>query len=376
LDEQNETKRQVEWAAWLRERNFADKSIKVLEKLNANRSNGRKESLEQYRTDLLIAEEKHIWESTYNQAQGDLDIAKVICQLDAFYHNYRTELQNRYLLQRKVAQLPELEAYMTNIDSAFKDSVLFQISQNVFQVLQKNLPTIEETQELMIFLNKNEDSLSGDTLEHLFTYLRNFYTLLINGGNVEYLPILHKLNQDNLERGFFLINGKISHHAYLNLVVVAIRMKEYAWAKQITETYKDSILNGDEGGYYYKLTTVYRLFAEGQFHEALEYLPDPPVDSILHQKIRRLELQLYYEVRSELLEYKIDAFRKYLERTAAKSISANLKEMNVNFINLILQLTQSPPKNKARAEQLTKRIQNKKLVAERSWLLEKAKELG
>ncbi len=376
LDEQNETKRQVEWAAWLREKNLADRSIKVLEKLKNISAENRKESLHQYRMDLLIAEEKHIWESTQNQAQGDLDIAQVICQLDVYYHNYRTELQNRYLLQKKVAQLPELEDYMEHVHAAYQQSILFQVSENIFNVLEKGLPTIEETQQLVAFLQENSEALSKETLEHLYTYMRNFYTLLINAGNVEYLAVLHNLNQDNLERGFFLVNGKISHHAYLNIAVVAIRMKAFDWAKKITEEYKDLILNGDENGLYYKLNTVYRLFAEGLFEEALDFLPDPPLSSIYHQKFRRLELQLYYELRSELLEYKIDAFRKYLERTATKSLSANLREMNVNFLNLILQLTQSPPKSKARAEQLMKRIQNKKLLAERAWLLEKAKELA
>lgn len=376
LTEANAPHRQVEWAAWLRSKNLGDRSLKVIEKLKKRRTEEQKESIELYRTNLQIAEEKHIWESLHNQAAGDLDIPEVIYHLEIYYQNYRTELQNRFLLQKKVAQLPSLEVYLESVQNTHPESILLKLSQGIFQVLKKDIPTLEETQELLTFLQEHEALISYDTLENLYTYLRNFYTLLINNSNDQFLPILHELNKDNLQRGYFLANGKISHHAYLNLVAVAIRVHDFEWAKRVTEQFKDSIVTGDEEGFYYKLNQVYCLFAEKRFEEALNCLTDPPAHSIFHARIRRLEIQLYFELKSDLLTYKIDAFRKYNERTASKSISAQLKEMNVNFLNLILQLSQSPPKDKVRAAQLINRINSKKRIAERSWLLEKARELG
>jgi hypothetical protein len=50
--------------------------------------------------------------------------------------------------------------------------------------------------------------------------------------------------------------------------------------------------------------------------------------------------------------------------------------MYIEFFNIMLQLTQSPPKDKKRSQQLIERINKKKLLADRAWLLEKARELG
>ncbi len=91
---------------------------------------------------------------------------------------------------------------------------------------------------------------------------------------------------------------------------------------------------------------------------------------------RRLELKIYYELQSELLPSKIDAFKMYISRAGNKTFSPNLSELFTNFGNFVLQLSQSLPGDKKRSEQLISRIEAKKLVGERGWLLEKARELG
>jgi hypothetical protein len=113
-----------------------------------------------------------------------------------------------------------------------------------------------------------------------------------------------------------------------------------------------------------------------RFEEAIDHLPDASSSTYYHHMVRRLELKIYYELRSDLLLYKIDAFRKYIERTLHKTISANLWAMDLNFLNILIQLNQSPLKNKARSARLIARIESKKALADRPWLLEKARELG
>ncbi len=92
---------------------------------------------------------------------------------------------------------------------------------------------------------------------------------------------------------------------------------------------------------------------------------------------RRLELKIYYELHSDLLDHKIDAFKMFISRAGRKVFSANLHELFTNFVNFVRQLSQSQgPQAKKRSQTLIKRINEKKMVAERLWLLEKAKELG
>lgn len=376
FSEYREEDQQVDWAKWLRERGLSERSRQMINKLKKQEAQDSAASLERYRTSVWIAEEDHLWELNHNQAKGDLSIPTLIYQLDLYFYNYRTELANRYLLQQKLTQLPVADFFEKGVDVYRNDSIHLQISQKIYNLLKEDLPPEREIQGLILLLNNHENNLSSLSLDHFYAYLRNFCTLLINAGNSEFIPLLHQINKDNLNREFFLLFGKISPHAFLNLVQIAIRAKEISWAKQFIGAYKTKIIGGDETQFYYRLTMAQCHFAEENFEEALIYLPDAPSNSHHHHMVRRLELKIYYEQGSDLLLYKLDAFRKFIERTAPKTLAANLREMDLNFLNILLQLSQSPPKDKARSERLIKRIKDKKLLADGAWLLEKAKELG
>ncbi len=341
-----------------------------------NKSDGREESLERYRLDLMIAEEKHELQSVQNQINGDLGIPELINSLDFYYYNYRTELANRYLLQQKGLPLPDLNTEEKVESYIQKSSLLYQISAWIGDLLKKERPSPDEFQSLFQLLKTQEKCIPFQTQAQLFAYLRSLCTLLINSGQMAFAELLHQIHQDNLTRGLFFVNNEISPNSFVNIVQIAIRVKELAWAKAFTETYKKRIIGGDKDQFFYRFNLSHCLFEEGMLDEALAHLPEASSHSHVHVIIRRLELKIYYELRSDLLHYKLYAFRKYSERTATKSIPASLRAMNIEFFNILLQLSQSPLKDKARSERLIERIQKKKLLADRAWLLEKAKELG
>jgi len=376
FSESNDDQQQIDWAKWLRTHGLTEASRKTMVKLKSKKERERFESLELYHADLLIAEEEHQWEGTHNVLKGDLGIPAVIYHLDLYYFNYRTELENRYLLQQKGPQLPDLAWTNVGMDFWQKESVLLQIAKSINDILNKGLPSSEGFQDLMHLLLSKEDVLSFKTIAQLYAYLRNYCTLLINGGDLKFIPILHEIHKDNLKRNYFLINGEISPNVYVNIVQVATRAKEYDWAKGFTEEYRQSIIGGDEGRFFYHFNMVHCLFAERRFEEALDHIPDAPSNSHYHHMVRRLELKIYYELNSDLLLYKMDAFRKFIVRTATKTIAANLRMMDLNFLNILMQLTQTPMKDKTRSARLISRIEAKKLLADRAWLLEKARERG
>ncbi len=376
FSESNEEHQQIDWAAWLRERGLAERSRQLVAKVKTLDGRDKKASLKQYRTQLLISEEEHEWESTHNQAKGDLNIPQVIHQLDLYFYNYRTELANRYLLQQKLTQLPELEFNKYGPAFYLEESILLQISKSIQDVFKKELPDIEEFQKLMQLLQTNEEHLSAQTLSQFYAFLRSSCTLLINSGHSDFVPILHQIHKSNLGKGHLFLNEGISPNVYLNLVQVAIRAKEVEWAQEFTEKYKNRIIGGDLEQFFFRYNMSLCLFAGKRFDQALDQLPEVASNSHYHHMVRRLELKLYYELGSDLLLYKLDAFRKFIERTAPKTISANLRAMDLNFLNILLQLSQSPMKDKVRSTRLIERIQSKKLLADRAWLLEKARELG
>ncbi|MBC7776006.1 MAG: hypothetical protein H7246_11275, partial [Phycisphaerae bacterium] len=258
----------------------------------------------------------------------------------------------------------------------YKDkNILLQISKKIHHILKQDFPRVQEFHEMIDLLKTNENALTFQTRAQFYAFLRSACTLMINSGQIDFYPVLHEMHKDNLERGYFFVNGFISPNVYLNLVAVAYGAEDLQWAKKFTEQYRNKVI-GDEGQFFYRLNMAKCLFVEGKFEEASDYIPEAPSSSHYHHMVRRLEIKIYYELHSDLLLYKIDAFRKFIVRTATKTIAANLRTMDINFLNILMQLIQTPRKDKARSARLVTRIEGKKLLAERPWLLEKARELG
>lgn len=370
-----EDKRQIEWATWLRENGMLERGGQIVQKLKNSSALDKIESLAAYHTRLMIAEEVHEWKLLHNRVKGDLGIPEVILQLDLYYHNLRTELENRYFLQQKGAQLDDIEIFGVGREYYLNKSALLQIATSIQAILKDSRPSVDAFYNLTEFIKSEEKQLPLQTYAECYAYIRSACTLLINGGQIEFVAVLHQIHKDNLAQKIFFIDGKISPHLYQNMVLTAIRAKDHDWALWFTEEYKDTILGGDEELFFYRFNLAHCLFAKGNFEDALSQIPEISANSHYYRLLRRLEVKIYYELRSELLPYKLDAFRKFVERTAPKTIAANLRVMDLNFFNILNQLCYLPKKSKDRSARLLARIAQKQLLSDRAWLMEKVREL-
>lgn len=340
-----------------------------------------RESAEGFYRRFQLEEEIHLRLAQSNHAKGDLNIPELVQAFDLYYLTYRLDLQNRFLSQQSLTYLPSTEElsfrWMEGVLPIYRvRSALLLLTEKTCRLLSDAQPSVEAFQELMNLLLVHEQAISPEVTKRLFTCLRNYCTILINEGNAELVNTLHLIYRDNLDRGYLYYEGKIHHSAYLNVARMALRAGELEWAKSFIEIHRHKIWSENETEDFYHLNLATYLFADRQFQEALDILPLTPAYSDAHLLARRLELKAYHELDSELLPYRIDAFKMFLSRASRKSLPAMKHQYQTNFVNLLHQLTQSIPGDKARSAQLLKRIESKKLVAERDWLLEKAREIG
>lgn len=376
FSEPNEEQQQIDWARWLRRNGIFEHSQKIISKMKDRRADNPLRSLENYRLDFLIAEEEHEMESSTNLFKSDLKIPYLFNAINLFFFNYKIELENRYLLQQTGSQLEDFN-YLSNDEKFYREQcILLRIAEKINIFLKKDDPLVEDFYDILQLLQSNEDVLDFQTLAQYSAFLRSSCSLLINNGKLAFLPVLHNINQNNLLKGYFFTSGKLAPNAYMNLVLVAIGANDIKWAMAFAEQYKKKVIGDAEHQFFYRFSMAQCMFADKQLDQALKFLPDAPSSSHIHHMVRRLEIKIYYELQSDLLLYKIDAFRKFIVRTAPKTISKNLREMDLNFLNILTQITQSPAKDKSRSEKLIERIEKKKKVADRVWLLEKARELG
>ncbi len=335
------------------------------------------------RRQFLLEYSKYDDESVRNQTKGDLNIPNTIFALELDYVLNRLVLLNQFLLQQKITHLEVPETISLLLEQNYlpskylEASACLKINYEISILLRKALPTHLDVRALFDLLLLHENDLDSKSLREFYTYLRNFCLLALTADfekvDLEYM--LHELYRDNLERGYLHYEGKISRNRYWAVSTNATRTKDFPWALEFIEKYKHEIRDENETQDFYRLNLANYFFAVGRLSECLDNIADtfPFVDYLLIAK--RLELKAYYELRSELLPYKLDAFKMFLSRTSQKLLSEAQRQLNVDFANLLTQLHNSPPGDPKRSELLTKRIQEKKQAAEWRWLLEKAKAL-
>jgi hypothetical protein len=155
----------------------------------------------------------------------------------------------------------------------------------------------------------------------------------------------------------------------------ATKIGEHDWAFNFIENHKHEILGENETRDIYRFNKAFLLFSIGKFNECLDFIPatSPFLNYFLAGKI--LELKALYELNSDLLSYKIDAYKMYLSRTSQKQLPAARRKKNLTFINFLVQLLSSIPGDIKRAEQIIERLQEKKYAVDWPWLMAKAEAL-
>lgn len=325
----------------------------------------------------------HDHESLHNQVKGDLNVPNVLQALELHYYVNRLALLNRFLLQQKFANI-EIPATMKPLleesivpAKYLEDSPFILVNHTIFTLLRKNHPEPSDARFLFDLLIDHEKNLDSEALTEFYTYLRNICVLVLtlNSAHEEINFTLHELYKDNLERGYLHYEGKLHPSRYLAISENAARVKRYEWALEFIEKHKYEIIGENESQDIYRLNMANYLFGVGQFSECLDYIPatSPFVDYLLHGK--RLELKAFYELQSDLLSYKLDAFKMFLSRTSRNLLSDTQRQIHVDFTNHLAQIISATPGDQQRADRVIKRIEENKQVAEWRWLLAKAKAL-
>lgn len=381
--EENEFYQTLDFSEIVRRRGLADRYQNLMSRLRKSQEEVVRRDIEYYFRQIFLEHAVCHVEALNNQRKGDLNIPNFLQSIELYAHNRRIELLNSYLLQQKVAPLIVPEVIQSNLEDSvvpqryLDKSRLLQINYTIFNILKKGYPSLSDIHLLFDLLQKHEKELSWQDIQELSTHLRNFCIMILmpDPENEEIMQLRHNIYKDNLERGYLHYEGEIGPGKYRAVFESALNIKEYEWANEFIERYKNEIRGENDTRDIYRYNKADYLFAIGQYEACLDLIPDTsPFNEYLLMG-KRMEIKALYELRSELLPYKLDAFKMFLSRTSPKLLSEVLRRKNQDFVNLLVRIADSLPGDVPRAEKIIKRIQEKKETLEWYWLLEKAKEL-
>ena len=379
--EENEFHQLLDFAEITRLRGLEARYRSALVRLRKMQEEAPKHKAFYFHDQYLLEYEVHNAESFNNQVKGDLNIPNALDALDMHSCLHNLALLNVYLLQQMAAYVNvsyEMKERLDKVQVPLRYLELspgIKINFIIFCLLKKEKRDTSDVEELFGLLRRHEKKLDVESLRGFYTYLRNICTLVVtvNPENIDINLTIFDLYQDNLERGYLHYEGKLHPNRYLAISEYAARAQQHDWALAFIEKYKDDIIGENETRDIYRLNMAYYLFSVGQFNACLDYIPgtSPFTDYLLAGK--RLELRAYFELNSELLPFKLDAFKMFLSRTSQKLLPDLQRQRNVDFSNLLFQLMTAPPGDQKRIGRLVEKIESKKQASEWWWLMAKAK---
>jgi hypothetical protein len=330
---------------------------------------------------------------------------------DHYYNRYYLEYENLYYLTKihfdrnekfiqktgihdifnhltyyYVIRILKFYLYVLNTKNIYKVDYKTNIIDDIIKGIKpeqfKDIPLINiYLKLLMIHINPDEESYFYDTVEMIekaeisydelieaFINIENYCKKKIRNGHVKFENVLFRIYKIELERNCYLLNKKMPHKLFRNIVDLGLRLNEFDWTKNFIEKHKKDLdIEFRENSYMY--STALLEFYMKNFEKALEILSRVRYDEIYHKlDIKCFIIAIYYELNHEdSLLSSLDSFRHFLNND--KLIPESRKESYANFLKNV--------KNKDIIEVkiLADKVKNTEQVQNRQWVDSKIEEL-
>ncbi len=378
--EDEQFRQSLHWAVILRTRGLENQYDLQIERMERQIKEIPQVSLEDMWNRFILEKEKYYWNGSKNPGKTEENLIPMVESFWESVEAMRLDLANRYLLRQIFVQIPpnaalEKLSTLQVYSESLPDHPLIRVPALIFDLFSKPEPRAEDFYQLLDLLKQNEHRISKPDLMMHYSYLRSYCTILANKVDLGLYKVVHEIHKENLRTGIIYYENLITSNTFLNINIIANSVKEYDWALEFVHQHRGKIIGEDNEETLYRINMANCLFETGQFEQSLEIMPATCENIGYYLFARRLEIKNYYELRSDLLTYKIDAFKVYLRRSGEKFLPQNLFEQSLFFINLLQQLVSSVPGDAKRADKLLERIKAKPTTADKTWLTKKCNEL-
>ncbi len=196
----------------------------------------------------------------------------------------------------------------------------------------------------------------------------------VNKGDLDFQRETFSLYKESLENNKILIEKSFSQTTFRNIVQIATRVEEFAWAenfiveyaKYVDEKYRDNAVE----------FSLARLeFYKKNFNQVLTHLNNVNYEDVWYNiNAKTIYLHAYYELDEfDALESLLQAFKMYIRRE--KSLSSDRKIHYLNLIKFTSALMKINSKEQLKVLKLKEEILATKGVVSKPWLIEKVEAL-
>ncbi|TVQ50115.1 MAG: hypothetical protein EA362_03220 [Saprospirales bacterium] len=222
---------------------------------------------------------------------------------------------------------------------------------------------------------RNIDRFPPMEARDIFLAALNFCIKRINQADQKFLEETLILYQYGLEKEYLFINGELTPWTFKNIVVVALRLKEFDWTEAFINQFS-TYLNEEqrENAVTFNLARLY--LYKKDFEKVLELLREVEFEDFSYALGAKVMLMVSYYDLDEidpLLSF-LSSFRVFLNRKK-NQLPEQRRKNYLNTIKYTQKLATLNPNDRQAISKLKKELEDAKNVADIQWLLEKANEL-
>jgi len=226
-------------------------------------------------------------------------------------------------------------------------------------------------------LEQFDDIIPSEVLITFYTALVSYCIHQINTGNITYEQSLFQTYKRMHENGLLIEDSLIQIRVLKNVVASGCRVGEFEWAATIIEIYRGNIqksIRQNVCNFNYGSVAFYKKDYEVAYDT---FYGIGKIDTFHDINIRVLLLKCLYEKDEKYDEYTEPKFRTS-ERFFRDNESLNPKRKKAykNFIQILIHLYRiRHGVTKMTLERLVEKLEEKDIISDKKWLLEKISEL-
>ena len=256
---------------------------------------------------------------------------------------------------------------------SFHDSPLIQIYYNMVMALtNKDEKYFYNIKELVL---KNEKYISFTRQYDIYINLENYCRRKIRAGEKHFRRELFEIMKLDLEKQIYKVESFMPQNFYKNILQNAAELKEFEWAEEFIESYKNE-LGSDYREAVYRYCEAYLEAEKNNYEKSLDYLSTLKTDEVyLKIDLKLLQARLYYELNEyDVLNSAIDSTRHFLKDN--KFIAENRRVQFSTFVKFLSALNNAQlKKDEYKIKELKENIHKAEDLQWKDWFIEKVEEL-
>ncbi len=335
-----------------------------------------------YHSQFELSEEIAAFKTLTNSFQDDANISMTLIYLDTYYCIQHLEIASALVYQQTHSQttLPydhaaQIEAILAQAEQGgYSQLPLIELYRLII-LLIKDPDHKENHSAFEQLLEKNKTNVPIDTLCNLKAYQRYFWShYYTTSGDPFYRHKLFDMYKEHFEEGYFYVDGNITVTSYRVLIMFALKLGHFDWAKKVLDQHPPERICGTRyPAEAYNLNLAEYYFYIKEYDSAvgkLNYrLFENPNLSILADV---LLIKIYVETHDDLLDSRMKALEQKIRRV---KIADGSKARYNNFLKKLDKIIRHIwQKKTARFEKMTQELKSIPNIIEREWLLEKLEE--